>query len=143
MSTTGSNEKAENYRRMKEISDAGKKIIIVLNDKNGDLGKNDENIQEIKRKVAVNMNQVGIADVDEKYCIVTVNAARARKGRVEKKFGLVEKSGLGELKDVILSELKRTTSFDILRTGIKQLEIFWTSLSASWRHEKIPTSCDK
>ena len=122
MSTTGSNEKAENYRRMKEISDAGKKIIIVLNDKNGDLGRNDENIQEIKRKVAVNMNRVGIANVDEKYCIVTVNAARARKGRVEKKFGLVEKSGLGELKAVILSELKRTTSFDILRAGIKQLE---------------------
>ena len=122
MSTTGSNEKAENYKRMKEIADAGKKIIIVLNDKNGDLGRHDENIQEIKLKVAVNMQQVGINDVDEKYCIVTVNAARARKGRVENKAGLVEKSGLGELKDVILSELKRTTSFEILRGGIKQLE---------------------
>ncbi|MBR0261622.1 MAG: 50S ribosome-binding GTPase [Selenomonadaceae bacterium] len=122
MSTTGSNEKAENYKRMKEIADAGKKIIIVLNDKNGDLGRHDENIQAIKRKVAVNMQAVGIEDVDEKYCIVTVNAARARKGRVENKSGLVEKSGLGELKDVILSELKRTTSFELLRGGIKQLE---------------------
>lgn len=122
MSTTGSNEKAENYRRMKEIADAGKKIIIVLNDKNGDLGRNDENIQEIKRKVAVNMKQVGIDDVDEKYCIVTVNAARAHKGRTQNKSGLVEKSGLGELKNVILNELKRTTSFDLLRGGIKQLE---------------------
>lgn len=122
MSTTGSNEKAENYRRMKEIADAGKKIIIVLNDKNGDLGRNDENIQEIKRKVAVNMKQVGIDDVDEKYCIVTVNAARAHKGRTQNKLGLVEKSGFGELKNVILNELKRTTSFDLLRGGIKQLE---------------------
>lgn len=122
MSTTGSNEKAENYRRMKEIADAGKKIIIVLNDKNGDLGKHDENIQEIKRKVAINMRAVGIEDVDEKYCIVTVNAARARKGRLENKLKLLEKSGLGELKDVILSELKRTTSFDLLRGGIRQLE---------------------
>ena len=122
MSTTGSNEKEENYRRMKEIADAGKKIIIVLNDKNGDLGRRDENIQEIKRKVAVNMKQVGIEDVDEKYCIVTVNAARAHKGRTENKSGLVEKSGLGELKNVILNELKRTTSFEILRGGIKQLE---------------------
>lgn len=122
MSTTGSNEKAENYRRMKEIADAGKKIIIVLNDKNGDLGRHDENIQEIKRKVAVNMKQVGIDNVDEKYCIVTVNAARAHKGRTENKSGLIEKSGLGELKNVILNELKRTTSFEILRGGIKQLE---------------------
>lgn len=122
MSTTGSNEKAENYRRMKEIADAGKKIIIVLNDKNGDLGRHDESIQEIKRKVAVNMKQVGIEDVDEKYCIVTVNAARAHKGRTQNKLGLLEKSGLGELKNVILNELKRTTSFEILRGGIKQLE---------------------
>lgn len=122
MSTTGSNEKAENYKRMKEIADEGKKIIIVLNDKNGDLGRQDENIQEIKRKVAVNMLAVGIDDVDEKYCIVTVNALRAHKGRTQNKSGLIEKSGISELKDVILSELKRTTSFDLLRGSIKQLE---------------------
>lgn len=122
MSTTGSNEKAENYQRMKAIADAGKKIIIVLNDKNGDLGKNDDVIQTIKQKVDVNMRQVGIDNVDEKYCIVTVNAARARKGRVANKPALVAKSGLDELKDVVLSELKRTTTFDILRGGIRQLE---------------------
>ncbi|MBO4400539.1 MAG: 50S ribosome-binding GTPase [Selenomonadaceae bacterium] len=122
MSTTGSNEKAENYQRMKAIADAGKKIIIVLNDKNGDLGRRDDVIQTIKQKVDINMRQVGIDNVDEKYCIVTVNAARARKGRVENKPTLVAKSGLDELKDVVLSELKRTTSFDILRGGIRQLE---------------------
>ena len=68
------------------------------------------------------MKSVGIEDVDEKYCIVTVNALRARKGRTENKPLLVEKSGLNELKNVILNELKRTTSFDLLRGGIKQLE---------------------
>ena len=122
MSTTGSNEKAENYRRMKEIADADKKIIIVLNDKNGDLGENDDVIQIIKRQVAVNMKKVGIDNVDEKYCIVTVNAERAHQGRVENEPLLIEASGFGELKDVILSELKRTSSFDLLRGGIKQLE---------------------
>ena len=122
MSTTGSNEKAENYQRMKAIADAGKKIIIVLNDKNGDLGRRDDVIQTIKQKVDTNMRQVGIDNVDEKYCIVTVNAARAKKGRVENKAALVAKSGLYELRDVILSELKRTTSFDILRGGIRQIE---------------------
>ena len=122
MSTTGSNEKAENYRRMKEIADADKKIIIVLNDKNGDLGENDDVIQIIKRQVAVNMKKVGIDDVDEKYCIVTVNAERAHQGRVENEPLLIKASGFGELKDVILSELKRTSSFDLLRGGIKQLE---------------------
>ena len=52
MRTSGSNEKAENYARMKDIVDAGKKVIIVLNDKNGDLGQNDENIRVIKTKVS-------------------------------------------------------------------------------------------
>lgn len=122
MSTTGSNEKAENYNRMKEIADAGKKIIIVLNDKNGDLGRNDENIQLIKRQVATNMQKVGIENVDKKYCIVTVNAMRAKKGRTENKQNLLAKSGLDELKNVIVTELKKTTSFDILRGGIRQIE---------------------
>ena len=122
MSTTGSNEKAENYQRMKSISDAGKKIIIVLNDKNGDMGKNDDTIQIIKQQVAVNMQKVGIENVDEKYCIITVNALRAKKGRVENKTALLAKSGIEELKNVILTELKSTTSFEILRGGIRQIE---------------------
>ena len=92
MSTTGSNEKLENYTRMKAIADAGKKIIIVLNDKNGDMGKNDESINLIKRQVAVNMQRVGIADVDNKYCIVTVNAKRASDGRL----GVGGHEGVGE-----------------------------------------------
>lgn len=122
MSTTGSNEKAENYNRMKEIADAGKKIIIVLNDKNSDMGKNDEVIQIIKRQVAVNMEKVGIENVDEKYCIVTVNAKRAKKGRTENKPGLWAKSGMEELKSVILTELKTSTPFEVLRGGIRQIE---------------------
>ena len=122
MSTTGSNEKLENYTRMKAIADAGKKIIIVLNDKNGDMGKNDASINLIKQQVAVNMQRVGIEDVDNKYCIVTVNAKRANTGRLKDKPALIAKSGMFELKDVILSELKRTSSFDILRNGIKQIE---------------------
>ena len=122
MSADGPYEHEENYKRIKKIAAAGKKIIIVLNDKNGDLGKHDENIQEIKRKVAVNMKRVGIENVDEKYCIVTVNALRAHKGREKDKALLIAQSGFDELKDVILSELKRTTSFEILRGGIKQLE---------------------
>ena len=120
MSTTGSNEKAENYIRMKDIADAGKKIIIILNDKNGDMGKNENVIEEIKNKVYENMRRIGIEY--EKFCIVTVNAKRAKKGRTENKSKLLEKSGIEGLKSVILTELKSTTSFDILRRGIKQIE---------------------
>ncbi|MBQ9486865.1 MAG: 50S ribosome-binding GTPase [Selenomonadaceae bacterium] len=122
MGTTGSNERAENYIRMKEIADSGKKIIIVLNDKNADLGNNENTIQIIKRQVAVNMETVGIEDVDERYCIVTVNALRAKKGRIENKAGLWAKSGMEELKSVILTELRSSTPFEVLRGGIRQIE---------------------
>lgn len=122
MSTTGSNERIENYQRMKEIAEAGKKIIIVLNDKNGDLGINDDVIQNIKRQVAINMQKVGIEDVDKKYCIVTVNAMAANDGRNENDSVMLAASGIDELKNIILTELKATTSFEILRGGIRQIE---------------------
>ena len=122
MSTTGSNEKLENYQRMKTIADAGKKIIIVLNDKNGDMGKNDEAITLIKQKVAINMQKIGIENVDEKYCIVTVNAKRAKLGRLKNKPELIAMSAMTELKEVILTELKHTSSFEILRNAIREIE---------------------
>ena len=131
MSTTGSNERIENYARMKSIADAGKKIIIVLNDKNGDLGRNETTIQLIKQQVAKNMQRVGIEDVDEKYCIVTVNAARAHKGRTDGKPALVAMSGIDELKNVVLSELKRTSPFHILCNTIGQLETIMEEFIAS------------
>ena len=122
MSTTGSNEKAENYTRMKDIADAGKKIIIVLNDKNGDLGNNDSNIQTIKAKVAENMKSIGIQNVDERYCVVVINAARAKKGRLENKQVLLKRSNIIELEKIILSELKNTDGFTIIRNTIFEIE---------------------
>lgn len=121
MSTTGSNEKAENYVRMKDIADAGKKIIIVLNDKNGDLGNNDPDIQKIKFKVYENMKKVGIQDVDSRYCIVVVNAKRARTGRLKNKLILWEKSNFQELEKVILQELKKANSFFVMNNAIREI----------------------
>ncbi len=122
MSTTGSSEKQDNYNRIKMISDSGKKVIIVLNDKNGDMGRNDEAIRVIKEKVYTNMQRTGIENVDKKYCIVTVNAARAYQGRIKNKPALIERSGIDELRDVILKELKATSSFEVLKRAISQME---------------------
>ena len=122
MSTTGSSEKQDNYNRIKMISDSGKKVIIVLNDKNGDMGRNDEAIRVIKEKVYANMQRTGIENVDKKYCIVTVNAARAHQGRIKNKPALIERSGIDELRGVILKELKATSSFEVLKRAISQME---------------------
>ena len=113
MATTGSNEKKENYERMKDIIDAGKKVIIVLNDKSGDLFNPDreQNIAAIKVKVVENMKQMGIEDVEKKYIIIFVNALRAQKGRQKENKILLEKSNMEELRTVIIQELKKTNRF--------------------------------
>lgn len=128
MSTTGSNEKAENYTRMKNIVDAGKKIIIILNDKNGDLNKRDEIIRAIKIKVRQNMQRVDIADVESKYCIVVVNASRAKKARLMNNTDFYQKSNFAELERVILSELKNTSSFNIIGNTVYEIEQSLTKL---------------
>lgn len=141
MSTTGSSEKAENYIRMKDIADAGKKIIIVLNDKNGDLGVHDDIIQEIKIHVSEHMKQVGIAEVEKKYCIVVVNAMRAKKGKEKNNPALWEKSNMEELRQVLLSELKKTSSFQVMRRLVGQMQqellAIITALGEEERQEEI------
>ena len=68
------------------------------------------------------MKDVGIDDVENKYCIVDFNAKRAKKGRLENKNALYEKSNIKELQRVILTELKSTNSYDIIRNTIYEIE---------------------
>ena len=123
MSTSGGYELEKNYSRMKDIVNAGKKIIIVLNDKDGYMCINDddaENLQEIRQKIHANIENTGING--DEFCIVIVNADMAREGRVMNDPELIEMSNIGELKKVILTELKKTSSFDVLRRSIVQME---------------------
>lgn len=121
MSTTGANERLQNYERMKAIADAGKKIIIVLNDKDGNLGAdNDRVIPAIMQKVQDNMRSVGLEAAQ--YTIVPVNAKRAHKGRTENKSALYEKSNIAELEKNILFELRRTSPFMIMGNTVQEIE---------------------
>lgn len=122
MSTNGSTERKQNYDRMKDIVNAGKKIIIVLNDKEGVLeDPADRTIPTIKMQVVENMKAVGITNAND-FCIVTVNAKRAHKGRTENKKNLYIKSHIEELEKVILSELRATTPFMIMHNCIVEVE---------------------
>ena len=123
MSTNGSTERKQNYDRMKDIISAGKKVIIVLNDKDGVLGKpDDDTISTLKSQVVENMHLVGIPAVDNQYYIVPVNAKRAHKGRTENKQGLYSSSNIEELERVILSELRKTDSFMVMHNSILEIE---------------------
>ena len=116
MASTGSNEKDDNYRRLKAITDAGKKVIIIINDKNGDLGSNDQELGIITTKVKENLRQYNLDSND--YVITIVNAKRARDGRIKNKPALVEKSNIQELKGIILSELKKTNNYIVINNAI-------------------------
>lgn len=119
MSTTGSTEKKDNYDRLKEIVNLGKKVIIILNDKNGDLYTNDSELQIIERKVKDNLQAVGLQRDD--FVITIVNAKRANKGRIENKEKLIEKSNIQELKNILLSELKLTDDYIIINNAIVEI----------------------
>lgn len=116
MASTGSNEKDDNYRRLKAITDAGKKVIIIINDKNGDLGSNDQELGIITTKVKENLRQYNLDSND--YVITIVNAKRARDGRIKNKSALIEKSNIQELKGIILSELKKTNNYIVINNAI-------------------------
>lgn len=116
MASIGSNEKDENYKRLKVITDAGKKVIIIINDKNGDLGSNDQELGIITAKVKDNLRQHNL-DSDN-YVITIVNAKRARDGRIKNKPALIEKSNIQELKGIILSELKKTNNYIVINNAI-------------------------
>lgn len=116
MASTGSNEKDDNYRRLKAITDAGKKVIIIINDKNGDLGSNDQELGIITTKVKENLRQYNLDSND--YVITIVNAKRARDGRIKNKPALIEKSNILELKSIILSELKKTNNYIVIKNAV-------------------------
>ena len=127
MSTSGSNEKFENYKRIKEIVEVGKKVIIVLNDKNGYLlstsnpeSEDSKQLEQIKTQVVKNMEAVGIVGADN-YSLVVVNAQLAKQGRIENVREFIELSNFAELERAILSVLKETRSYDLLRTDVKNI----------------------
>ena len=86
MSNKSGYELKQNYVRMKDIIDAGKKVIVVINDKEDMIAKhNDEAIFQIRQKVYENMTALGIENVERNFDVVFVNARMAHKGRTEEK----------------------------------------------------------
>lgn len=119
MSNTGSHELSQNYDRIRDIYNSDKKVIIVLNDKNGSLNKpGDTSIDEIKFKIGQNLNAVNLQN---KFHIVTVNALRAKRGRIEHKPKLYEMSNMDELFQIITQELKNSESYRRWRSMISQI----------------------
>ena len=122
MTNAGSFEKKENYVRMKDIVDAGKKIIIVINDKSNFLPQECyEEMMQVQQKIYDNMMVLGINNVKERFTILFVNAKLAHKGRMANKPLLWEKSQIAELESYILSEMKNSDDFAVIRHAIDEI----------------------
>lgn len=128
ISNMGSHDKAYNYECMRDIDAAGKQIIVILNDKQGDLlneeGSPERNgLREIAAKVRANIKDLGI----KQDCkIVFVNAEVAQQAEEEEDAEnariLREISNMDELERVIFSELKKSNDFVVLRNAVTELE---------------------
>lgn len=122
MTNAGSFEKKENYVRMKDIVDAGKKVIIVINDKSDFLPQERyEEMMQVQQKIYDNMMALDIDNVKERFTILFVNAKLAHKGRMANKHLLWEKSQIAELESYILSEMKNSDDFAVIRHAIYEI----------------------
>ena len=122
MTNAGSFEKKENYVRMKDIIDARKKVIIVINDKSDFLPQERyEEMMQVQQKIYDNMMALGIDHVKERFTILFVNAKLAHKGRIANKHLLWERSQIAELESYILSEMKNSDDFAVIRHAIYEI----------------------
>lgn len=122
MTNAGSFEKKENYVRMKDIVYAGKKVIIVINDKSDFLPQERyEEMMQVQQKIYDNMMALDIDNVKERFTILFVNAKLAHKGRMANKPLLWEKSQIAELESYILSEMKNSDDFAVIRHAIDEI----------------------
>ena len=122
MTNNGSFESKDNYVRMKDIISSGKKVIIVINDKNGDLpGEKYEAINQVRQKVYDNMLALGIQNVRAHFVVVFVNAMVAHKAREMGNARFWNMSGMPELESVILSEMKKSDDFHVIRHAIYEI----------------------
>ena len=128
MSNTGSHDKAANYERMAAIDKNGKQLVVIINDKQGELMSDEPveqnaNLYNLAVKVRSNLHSMG---VKQDCKIVFFNADMVKQARIEESpevaAWLLEHSRLAELENVILSELKKSNSFKVLQNGVLEID---------------------
>ncbi|PLW80581.1 hypothetical protein C0585_01790 [Candidatus Woesearchaeota archaeon] len=110
------------YKKIKDLAERNKPIIIVCNDKTNVLGSsNITDEAEILERVSENISK--IAGSSEIYQlknpeIIFVNAKSALKGKMENKGLLINSSLINDLENKILNLLKTRDEIDIINSLI-------------------------
>ncbi len=123
MSAGAGSENIDNYGRMVEIIEAGKRLLIVVNDKSK---ISDEVVRcGIKDKVKVNLKTVAtekgmcINEID--YDVIFVNAQTACVANKYNEPELLRDSNLQVLEQHILKEIRRVDGYARIRTIINEI----------------------
>ena len=113
VSAARSFENRKIYEAMRDVTQKGKRLFIVLNDKEG-LGNADERVVEAKKAVQRNLLAIGFSDEEAaNFRMSIVNSQLALEGRLEDDAELVQESGILDLEDLLLAEIKRINGFHV------------------------------
>lgn len=119
ISSDGSFEDAKIYEAMKNVVDMDKRLFIVLNDKAG-YGIKSEAIANIKDAIQKNLINSGVPrEKAAGFSFSIVNAYDAYEGRRDKDEELIESSGILELEQRILEEIRRVNGYAIAADACK------------------------
>lgn len=114
VSTAGSFESMAIFEAMRDVVRKGKRLLIVLNDKNGSAQQDPVN-DAIRKAIQSNLINVGFSpDQAANFRLCVVNAQMALEGRLEDEPRLVELSGIQALERAIVEEIKRVNGFHIV-----------------------------
>ena len=114
MSNQESHDEQIIYDKIKHITEKEKKLIVIVNDKKVE-GIESENLSRIL--IHINSNLREKCNLTE-LRVLPINAQTAKNGQLENKELLVEKSGLNEIKQEIISQFSKIGKTDIYNTTI-------------------------
>ena len=123
MSAGAGSENIDNYKRMVEIIESGKRLLIVVNDKSkipDEVGRCD-----LKNKAKINLMTVAKDKdmvINEKdYDVIFVNAQTACVANKYNEPDLLKESNLQILEQHILKEIKRVDGYARVRTIVNEI----------------------
>lgn len=113
-------ESEANYRKLKEWMKYRKPLIIVHNDKSGDLDFDSTENVASRMKIEENLRRVG-CDLKDDYSVITIDAKSAWEGITsgdeETKSSLLEDSNIYKLKAIMSDKMKDASAIYLAPAG--------------------------
>lgn len=120
VSSKGSFENKKIYEAMRDVVDQGKKLIIILNDKDSVAGQ--EELAEIKDRIQSILEKQGFSrQTAASFRLTPVNAKFALDGRLDGEEQLVNCSGISEVEELFIDELKNHNGYDFIKDSLNYL----------------------